>query len=138
SDVDLVVLHTEGTDRLAERVAEAVLYPLWDQGLATGNAIRTVAECLEAARADPRALAALLDARLVAGSRALVDELHAAVEQFCREDCSRFVGMLDDLRNARRARHGFLAHATEPDLKEALGGLRDAPLAGWLARAGLP
>ena len=136
SDVDLVILHTAGSDRLAERVAEAVLYPLWDQGLATGNAVRTVDECRDAGGADPRALAALLDARLIAGSRDLVDQLGAAVDGLCG-DAGRFVAVLEELREGRRRRHGFLAHATEPDLKESLGGLRDAPLLSWLARAGL-
>ena len=136
SDVDLVILHTTGSDHLAERVAEAVLYPLWDQGLATGNAVRTVDECRDAGGADPRALAALLDARLIAGSRDLVDQLGAVVDGLCG-DADRFVPVLEELREARRRRHGFLAHATEPDLKESLGGLRDAPVLSWLARAGL-
>jgi [protein-PII] uridylyltransferase len=138
SDVDLVILHTEGTDRAAERVAEAVLYPLWDLGLVTGNAVRTVAECREAGEADARALAALLDARLVAGSADLFAEVNGVVDECCRADAARFVGMLDELRDVRRRRHGVLSHATEPDLKEPLGGLRDAPMRAWLARAGLP
>jgi [protein-PII] uridylyltransferase len=137
SDVDLVILHTERTDRLAERVAEAVLYPLWDLGLVTGNAIRTVAECREAGENDPRAFAALLDARPVAGSDDLFAELNRVVDGFCRADAARFVRVLQALRDGRRRRHGFLSHATEPDLKEPLGGLRDAPMPAWLGRAGL-
>jgi [protein-PII] uridylyltransferase len=136
SDVDLMILHTAGSDPLAERVAEAVLYPLWDQGLATGNAVRTVDECRDAGGADPRALAALLDARLIAGSGDLVDQLGAAVDGLCG-DAGWLVAVLEELRESRRRRHGFLAHANEPDLKESLGGLRDAPLLSWLARAGL-
>jgi [protein-PII] uridylyltransferase len=118
-------------------VAEAVLYPLWNLGLATGNAVRTVAECRGAGEADPRALAALLDARLVEGSGVLFAELDGVVDGLCGADPGRFVRMLDELRDSRRRRHGVLSHATEPDLKEPLGGLRDAPVAAWLARAGL-
>src|SRR5262245_11246253 len=138
SDVDLVVLHEESSHRLAERVAEAVLYPLWDLGLATGNAVRTVAECDAAGAADPRALTALLDARLVAGSPELLADLHVAVDRGCLGDPARFVAVLDDVRGERLRRFGRLAHATEPDLKEPLGGLRDVAVPAWLERAGLP
>ena len=79
SDVDLLIVHEEGGHRLAERVAEAILYPLWDLGMVTGNAVRTVAECEAAAAADPRALTALLSARLVAGSEDLLADLCSAL-----------------------------------------------------------
>ena len=95
SDVDLVILHTEGTDRLAERVAEAVLYPLWDLGLATGNAVRTDRRVPGCGReADPRALAALLDARLVAGSGDLLRRAQRRRGSDCRADPARFVAVL--------------------------------------------
>jgi len=138
SDVDLLIVHEEGGHRLAGRAAEAILYPLWDLGMVTGNAVRTVAECEATAAADPRALTALLSARLVAGSEDLLADLNVVVDRACRQEQAHFVGLLDALRERRRERFGFLSHATEPDLKEPLGGLRDVPVLLWLARAGLP
>ena len=138
SDVDLVVLHEESSHRLAERVAEAVLYPLWDLGLATGNAVRTIAECDAAGGSDPRALTALMDARLVGGRPDLLAELNVTMDRGCLRDPARLVEVLDGAREERRRRFGRLAHATEPDLKEPLGGLRDLAVPAWLARAGLP
>src|SRR5207245_6848813 len=121
SDVDLLILHEEGAHRLAERVAEAILYPLWDLGMATGNAVRSVAECEAAAAADPRALTALLSARLVAGSRDLFADLNVVVDRAAGQDQAHFVGLLEALRERRRGRFGYLSHASEPDLKEPLG-----------------
>src|SRR5439155_9003165 len=138
SDVDLVILHEEGAHRLAERAAEALLYPLWNLGMVTGNAVRTVAECAEAAEADPRALTALLSARRVAGSEDLFADLNVVVDRACRRDQAHFVGLLQALRERRRGRFGYLSHATEPELKEPLGGMRDVATLAWLTRAGLP
>jgi [protein-PII] uridylyltransferase len=138
SDVDLVVLHEESSHRIAERVAEAVLYPLWDLGVPTGNAVRTVAECDAAGAADPRALTALMDARLVAGSADLLADLNVAMDRGSLSDPARFLQALDGTRDERLRRFGRLAHTAEPDLKEALGGLRDVAIPAWLARAGLP
>src|SRR5205814_6715848 len=104
----------------------------------TGNAVRTIAECDAAGAADPRALTALMDARLVAGSPDLAADLHVAMDRGCLSDPARFVDVLDDARSERLRRFGRLSHATEPDLKESLGGLRDVAVPAWLARASLP
>jgi [protein-PII] uridylyltransferase len=49
SDSDLLILHdgrdAEGVARLADRM----LYPLWDAGFEVGHAVRTPSECLLAA-----------------------------------------------------------------------------------------
>src|SRR5262249_60782241 len=101
ADVDRVVLHEESSHRLAERVAEAVLYPLWDLGLPTGNAVRTVAECDAAGATDPRALTALMDARLVVGSAELLADLYVAMDRGSLNDPARFIEVLDGTRHER-------------------------------------
>lgn len=138
SDVDVLMLHADGADAAAERLSGAVLYPLWDLGLRTGHATRTVAESLAEGARDVRSLTAMMDARLVAGSAELFAGLVAGVDACFGSASERdaIVGLLAGSRERRRERFGVLGRSQEPDLKEALGGLRDIAMLGWLARVG--
>ncbi len=55
SDIDLLILYQqeqpEQQDEI-KKVAEAILYPLWDSGLEVGHGVRTVAEALDHAGED--------------------------------------------------------------------------------------
>ena len=132
SDIDLLVVHED--DASIGATVDALLYPLWDAGLAVGHAVRTPAECLAATeRFD--AWTAMLDGRLVGGDETLADRALAPVRARAREDPPGFARRLRDAADARRERFGSTAHLLEPDLKEGSGGLRDVASLGWLAAA---
>ncbi|GAA0279480.1 [protein-PII] uridylyltransferase [Cryptosporangium japonicum] len=135
SDVDLVLLHT-GHPRIAE-IAESVWYPIWDSPVGLDHAVRTVDEAVAVARSDVKAALGLLDARYVAGDRALADELAATVRAAWRASPAGWLGELRDLTEARWHTAGELAFLLEPDLKEARGGIRDAVTLRALAYAQL-
>ncbi|TQS44294.1 [protein-PII] uridylyltransferase [Cryptosporangium phraense] len=135
SDVDLVLLHT-GHARIGE-IAESVWYPIWDSPVGLDHAVRTVDEAVSVARSDVKAALGLLDARYVAGDRALADELAAAVRAAWRASPAGWLGELRELTEARWHTAGELAFLLEPDLKEARGGIRDAVTLRALAYAQL-
>ncbi|MFB9323322.1 [protein-PII] uridylyltransferase [Cryptosporangium minutisporangium] len=135
SDVDLVLLHT-GHPRISE-IAESVWYPIWDSAVGLDHAVRTVDEAVTVARSDVKAALGLLDARYVAGDRALADELAAAVRAAWRASPAGWLGELRELTVARWQTAGELAFLLEPDLKEARGGIRDAVTLRALAYAQL-
>ncbi|SHM32133.1 [protein-PII] uridylyltransferase [Cryptosporangium aurantiacum] len=135
SDVDLVLLHT-GHPRISE-IAESVWYPIWDSAVGLDHAVRTVDEAVAVARTDVKAALGLLDARYVAGDRALADELAAAVRAAWRASPAGWLGELRELTEARWRTAGELAFLLEPDLKEARGGIRDAVTLRALAYAQL-
>jgi [protein-PII] uridylyltransferase len=124
SDIDLLLLH-DGSDRDAvARLADALLYPLWNAGLEVGHAVRTPQECEEACeRLD--AGAAMLDIRSVAGAELLVTDVAARVQGWARRDPRAFVEAVRDDAARRAERFGSAAHLLEPDLKEGSGGWRD-------------
>ena len=75
SDVDILVL--DARRRAADRAASARSWNgfitfLWDIGLEVGNSVRTARECAEESAADVGVMTTLLEARLLAGSTALV------------------------------------------------------------------
>jgi [protein-PII] uridylyltransferase len=133
SDLDVLLLHDGYKD--IGPVADAIWYPVWDQGVKLGHAVRTVKEALELAGDDLDSATAMLQARHLAGDRALTATLVEAVEQLWTSKASRFLPQLSDRVQERHARAGEVAFLLEPDLKEGRGGLRDVQSLRWACRA---
>ncbi len=138
SDLDVVLLHDPSIDEaLVREVAEAVWYPLWNDGVALDHSVRDTIQMREAAATDHRAAMGMLDARAVAGDAGLVLTLRSQVLADWRRDARTRVEEVREARTARIERSGWLAHSAVPDLKESGGGLRDsvtlrALVATWL------
>jgi [protein-PII] uridylyltransferase len=133
SDVDLLFVHGQGSEREAESLASRVLYPLWDAGLQVSHAARTPRDCVREAERDLKSLTTLLGARLLGGPADLFEKARDGAVRLVRRKPLRFVDELRRSRDERRERFGILHHQQEPELKEALGGVRDIHIAWWLA-----
>ena len=117
--------------------AGQVWYPLWDSGANIDHSVRTVDEALDQAAADLRVATGMLDARHLAGDPNLTLRLRSAVLNQWRRDARTRLGELHELVSERGRLTGELADASVPDLKESVGGLRDATVlkalvASWL------
>ncbi|WP_305782892.1 [protein-PII] uridylyltransferase [Symbioplanes lichenis] len=135
SDLDLVLLHngTAGIDR----IASGLWYPIWDARLGLDHSVRTIPEALSVAVDDVKVALGLLDARHVAGDKALSAELVAATGDQWRRTAVRLLPQLKEISQTRWATHGELAFLLEGDLKEAAGGLRDLTILRGMGRAGI-
>ncbi len=135
SDIDLMVLYRPEMEDRIERVADAVLYPLWDTGLEIGHGVRTVAESMAQAEVDYFFQVALLDARLIYGSPELYEELLAAYyKKFLEGQREDFVEKMKAHRQNRRERFGSHSYLLEPHIKEGRGGMRDIQAMLWTAK----
>ncbi|WP_179803567.1 [protein-PII] uridylyltransferase [Micromonospora purpureochromogenes] len=134
-DLDLVLLHAgvPGVDELAA----SLWYPIWDAGVRLDHSVRTLAEALSVAQDDVKVALALLDARFVAGDRALADTLIRTAADHWRRTAVRRLPALREITESRWRAHGELAFLLEGDLKEAAGGLRDVGLLRAIATAGI-
>jgi [protein-PII] uridylyltransferase len=138
SDLDVVLLHDPGIpESRIQEVAEAIWYPLWEQGVALDHSVRDTRQMRDAAKEDYRAATGMLDARFVAGDSALVLALRSEVLSDWRQEARSRLIELREAREERIDRFGWLAHSAVPDLKESGGGLRDgvvmrALVATWL------
>ncbi len=135
SDLDVVLVH----DAVVEtgEWAARIWYPLWDSGANIDHSVRTVDEVLEQAAADLRVATGMLDVRHLAGDPNLTLRLRTAVLTQWRRDARTRLEELRELVSGRGSKTGELAHASVPDLKESVGGLRDATVlkalvASWL------
>jgi [protein-PII] uridylyltransferase len=132
SDLDVLLLHDERCPDVGA-VAERLWYPLWDEGTRLDHSVRTLAEALDAARADLRSALAMLDARHVAGDAGLTLQLRTTLLTLWRRRAHRWLPELAASCRERAERFGDLAYLLEPDLKEARGGLRDGVVLRALA-----
>ncbi len=83
SDIDVVLLHTGRPDIGA--FADRVWYPIWDEGVKLGHAVRTPKEALTLAADDLDTATSLLQVRHIAGDEDLTDELaRRALEQWLK------------------------------------------------------
>jgi len=135
SDIDLLFVSDAPLDAAGRRTVEFMLYLLWDLGVKVGHATRSVAECLEDARADTTVQTALLDARFLEGEREVYDRFEAAYAAARRDwGLGQFLHAKQIERGARHARYGDSPYLVEPHIKEGRGGLRDLQTMYWLAR----
>ncbi|HZF76366.1 MAG TPA: [protein-PII] uridylyltransferase, partial [Acetobacteraceae bacterium] len=135
SDIDLLFLSDAPLGPQGRRAVEFMLYLLWDLGLKVGHATRSVPECIEDARADVTVQTALLDARHLAGDRAIFGRFDAAFARMRRQvGFAAFLAAKRAERTARHTRYGESPFLVEPHVKEGRGGLRDLQTLYWLAR----
>jgi [protein-PII] uridylyltransferase len=133
SDLDLLLLHRSKAPPAV--VAEKLWYPIWDEGLKLGHAVRTVAEAIDLAGGDLDTATSLLTVRHLAGDEDLTVELAEAASTQWRKKAKRYLGMLRTSVAARHAHAGEVAYLLEPDLKEGRGGLRDIQALRWAEAA---
>jgi [protein-PII] uridylyltransferase len=135
SDLDLRILARDVPTGAA--VAEALLYPLWDMGVAIGHQVVSLDDMMDAARTDLPTATSLLDYRHVAGDRALSEELKRRGDAglFAHSELPRFLCRLEDEVKVRHERFGGSVYLLEPDVKNGAGGLRDLDVALWAAKA---
>jgi [protein-PII] uridylyltransferase len=135
SDIDLLFLTDSKAPARVERAVEFVLYFLWDLGLKVGHATRSIPECLKEAKADVTIRTSLLDARCLAGDRALFANFQKAFRADCAADGpAEYIAAKQAERAARHRRFGETPFMVEPNVKEGRGGLRDLQTLYWLSR----
>lgn len=136
SDIDFVILH-DHDEPGAKQLCDRLLYPLWDEKLAIGHAVREPAEAARLAREDLATATALLDARHIAGDRGLTSELVRATLAVVVPDGNpnELIAALAAEQQRRHDRFGASLYLLEPNLKQGIGALRDLATALWAAGA---
>ena len=139
SDVDIMFLYPEKVrakilPKFQEVFTERILYMLWDLGFKVGHSTRTIKQTMEEAKADVQSKNAMLESRLVAGSTHLFQVFEQAYRNFCNKNAQQYI--LDRLadQRERRAKFGDTVLIQEPDIKNAVGGLRDYQNLLWMGQ----
>jgi [protein-PII] uridylyltransferase len=135
SDIDVLFLAEDPSDERIAKLAEGVLYPLWDAGVQIGHAVRGLEETLDLAKSDIRTSTTLLDLRHIAGDRELVRELQdRGRREIFEAELESFLDAIEADTVSRHERYGGTLFLREPELKLSRGGLRDLDVVSWIAR----
>jgi [protein-PII] uridylyltransferase len=131
SDIDLLVLVPKrpatSTDDL-----KRMLYPFWDAGWQVGHAVLTPAEAIARCERDIDAATSLLFARRAAGDEDLFEELLDRRRRWTRKEAKKLVRRIMESTSERHRNVDRAGWALAPDIKEDVGGLRDAHALAWL------
>jgi [protein-PII] uridylyltransferase len=135
SDVDILVLapRADDIDRLSEALTGFITF-LYDTGLDIGASVRSLRQCVDEGRRDVTIATALIEARLLAGSEALFEQLGRRTGPDKMWPTRKFVAAKLAEQNARYGKFDATAYKLEPNVKESPGGLRDIHTVGWVAK----
>lgn len=134
SDVDVMILRSGASRRLAAALAERLLRDGFDAGLELGHSVRTIRQACQLAWRDPTICSSLLDSRFLIGDRRLFERFWQGFCRAVRRRASALVSAIQRARSEERIRYGETVYLLEPNIKRSRGGLRDAHLVGWIGR----
>ncbi len=132
SDIDIVVLlDSDDTSAYHEALTDFSTF-LWDIGLKPGQSVRTLQDCLDAARDDQTIMTSLMEIRLIIGCSGLYESLkqQTAPDKIWPSD-QFFIAKMEEQRQ-RYAKAHDTAYNLEPNIKEGPGGLRDMQVIAWV------
>src|SRR5690606_17483440 len=81
SDVDLLILLPQAPSPADAEKIETLVAALWDLGLEPGHSVRTLDDCVRESQADITVETSLLESRWLAGSRSLMKQFEATIQQ---------------------------------------------------------
>ncbi|MEJ2527559.1 MAG: hypothetical protein P8Y49_05700 [Sulfurovaceae bacterium] len=131
SDIDVMIVYDDIEAYNTKALIEKMLYILWDTGLKIGHRVHKVDELLEAAQEDITIKTAILESRYIEGSKILWTKTQNAINAIRHDESTRFIEAKVEERRAKREKFPF---SMTPNIKEGVGGFRDANLVFWIAK----
>ena len=131
SDIDLMIVYKEIPGYNTKEMIEKILYILWDTGLKLGHRVHTVEDLYTVSQTDITIKTALIESRFIEGSHFIWTETQNAILQIRHDNIETFI----DLKlQEQEAKHKKYPLTMEPNLKEGVGGFRDANLVYWIGK----
>jgi len=131
SDIDLMIVYEDIPGYQSKALIEKMLYLFWDAGLKLGHRVHELSELPEVARGDITIKSAILESRFIEGSRSLWTGVENKITLIRKEAPEKFIReKLQEQRNL----HQKFPLTMEPNLKEGVGGFRDANLVFWIGK----
>ncbi|MGH8549700.1 MAG: [protein-PII] uridylyltransferase [Methylococcales bacterium] len=134
SDIDILILNRDSESEIHNHALENFLRFLWDIGLKLGNRVSTMDECEEAARSDQVYTTALLESRLLYGSKVLFNAMKTRTGPDHIWPSTRYFDAKIAEQRERYAKFNDTGFNLEPNVKDGPGGLRDVQMIAWLKK----
>lgn len=134
SDIDLLILTSNGIDPSWQEDLGGFVTLLWDLKLDIGHSVRSIEESKAAARGDVATLTNLLETRTIAGPDELRKELSdQAYSDNIITDRDYFIAKRKEQKR-RHKKYSDTEYNLEPNVKSSPGALRDIQTIGWITK----
>lgn len=134
SDIDILLLTQENTDKTLEEKISGFITQLWDVKLDIGQSVRSIKECLKQAVDDVTVATNLMEMRLICGNESLAEHLQPLLNEDVFWTSKKFFIAKQKEQDNRHEQYNGAAYTLEPNLKANPGGLRDIQTIGWVAK----
>jgi len=131
SDIDLMLVYKEIDGYNIKPILEKMLYLAWDSGLKLGHRVHEVSELLAVSKEDITIKTALIESRLITGSKILWFEVEQKLQLIREDNRQKFIS---DKMQELQIRHKKYPINMIINLKESQGGLRDVHMTYWIAK----
>ncbi|MEJ2373646.1 MAG: DUF294 nucleotidyltransferase-like domain-containing protein [Sulfurimonas sp.] len=130
SDIDLLIVYEDVHGYNSELIIEKLFYLALDAGLKLGHRVHEVQDIFKASNEDITIKTALLEGRFICGSSFTWHATSRELSKMRHYNQKEFI--LSKIEEAQQRRRRF-SISMEPNIKEGVGGLRDAQLIFWVA-----
>jgi len=130
SDIDIMVVYDDIKGYNLDEIISSLLHIFWDAGLKLGHRTHSVQDIFEASKKDITIKTAMIEARFLCGSKITWMKSCRELEKVRKYNQKEFIVAL---REYNRQRYKKFQLNMEPNIKDGVGGLRDANSLFWIA-----
>jgi len=130
SDIDLMIAYVDVEGYNTEKIIKNMIYMAWDAGLNLGHRVHLISEIVEIAETDITIKTALIESRKVIGSSLVWELLETQLNAIRNSNKIEF--LTNKFEDRGIGNHTIYELSMEPNLKEGIGGVRDANTLFWI------
>ncbi len=130
SDIDLLIVYEDIAGYNSKLIIEKLFYLALDAGLKLGHRVHELNDLFQAASEDITIKTSFLESRLVVGSPYIWHATQKELNKIRLYEPKEFIFAKIDEAKTRRKKYPV---SMQPNIKESVGGLRDAQLITWVA-----
>ncbi len=130
SDIDIMIIYEETSGYNIQQIIESLLHIFWDAGLKLGHRTHEVYDIFESSKQDITIKTAMIEARFLCGSKIVWMKAENEIDKIRSYKQKEFVLALNEFNQKRYKKFPL---NMEPNIKDGVGGLRDANSLFWIA-----
>lgn len=131
SDIDLLIVYEKNDGFATELIIQKLFYLAIDAGLKLGHRVHEVSDLFHASNEDITIKTALMESRFIVGSNIAWLSATRELNKIRLYEPKKFILAKITEAQARRKKYPV---SMQPNIKESVGGLRDANLIFWVAK----
>ncbi|MDR0408422.1 MAG: HD domain-containing protein, partial [Campylobacteraceae bacterium] len=130
SDIDLMIVYKKCEGYNIEPIIKSILHLAWDCGMKISHRTHEVSELFDASNKDITIKTAMMESRFLCGSKYLWTEIQRELLKIRKYRQKEFISQKLEAYGQRGEKSPL---NMEPNIKDGVGGLRDANTLFWIA-----